>query len=301
MPAVRRIVGARPGPRLSVLAGVHGDEYEGPVAVRRFLAELDPSQLRGEVRAVVDANPAAVDAGARLSPLDGKNLAREFPGDPDGSPTQRVAAYVTAEVIRGADLLIDLHSAGQNFAMPLFAGYPEASGSLAARAAMNFGAPLVWEHDAVGPGRSLTAALALGVPCIYVEGSGGGGLRGDEVDVYIEGLRRTLALMGMIESDAGSPVEPVVVRGGDGNLDRSMAASADGWCVGRCQVGEMVAAGAVLAEIVADDGSIAERITAPEPGTVMLLRRRAPVTAGEAVAALGPPLVDLARKTGGDK
>jgi predicted deacylase len=288
LPAVRRVVGAQPGPRLSVLAGVHGDEYEGQVAVRRFLAELDPGQLRGEIRAVVDASPAAVDAGTRLSPLDGKNLAREFPGDPHGSPTERVAAYLTAEVIRGADLLIDLHSAGQHFAMPLLAGYPAASGPLAERAALNFGAPLVWEHDAVGPGRSLTAALALGVPCIYVEGSGGGGLRGDEVDVYVQGLKRTLALLGMIETDAPSAPEPVVVRGADGNLDLSIAASADGWCVGRCQAGETVGPDALLAEIVADDGSIAERITAPRPGMVMLLRRRARVTAGEAVAALGP-------------
>src|SRR5699024_1395238 len=109
---------------------------------------------------------------------------RVFPGDPDGSPTERLAAQLTEELIRGSDLLIDLHSAGRGFDMPLLAGYHSA-GPLAQRAgaaARAFAAPLLWQHPSSSSGRSLSAAQALGIPSLYVEGRGGGRLRQRDLD-----------------------------------------------------------------------------------------------------------------------
>ena len=48
-----------------------------------------------------------------------------FPGAPDGSPTEQIAHLLTQRLIDGVDLLIDLHSAGANFDMPLLCGYNE--------------------------------------------------------------------------------------------------------------------------------------------------------------------------------
>ena len=41
--------GTRDGPTLTVLGAVHGDEYEGPEGLRRFLAAIDPMALRGTI------------------------------------------------------------------------------------------------------------------------------------------------------------------------------------------------------------------------------------------------------------
>src|SRR5271165_1236783 len=84
--------GSEPGPTLALLGGVHGDEEEGVLAVRRVLLEAMDLPLCGTIRAVAPAHPASWAACSRTSPLDGGNLARSFPGDVGGSPTQLLAA-----------------------------------------------------------------------------------------------------------------------------------------------------------------------------------------------------------------
>jgi predicted deacylase len=74
------------GPTALLLAGVHGDEYEGPVALMRLWRALDPAALRGRLILLPALNAPAVRAATRCSPLDAGgpnagNLNRAFPGD----------------------------------------------------------------------------------------------------------------------------------------------------------------------------------------------------------------------------
>lgn len=294
---VHDVAGEHAGPTIAVLGGVHGDELEGVTAARMLvdaLHGLPRSELRGRVRVVPVANPPAFAAGTRLSPVDGLNLARRFPGSPDGSITDRIADVLTTKVIDGADLLIDLHSAGADYEMPVFAGFvadtPTAENSEAAARA--FAAPVLWIHERSNPGRSISAASALGVPSIYVEGSGGGGLRGADIDVYVGGLWRVMATFGMVvamsEQWQRAMREPVVLRGGDGDVDASVTTPVAGFCVTRTKPGEVVSEGDRIAEILDSHGALTHVVRATRSATVMMLRRRASVTAGDAIAMLGP-------------
>src|SRR3954451_16176642 len=100
--------GTRPGPTLAMLAGVHGDEYEGPVAIADLLAGHDPAALAGTLIALPVANPPAFAAGTRTSPLDGLNLARCFDGDAAGSASQRLAWAIATEGVARAGGVIGL-------------------------------------------------------------------------------------------------------------------------------------------------------------------------------------------------
>src|ERR1700685_433337 len=80
--------GSPMGKNAVIIAGIHGDEYEGPAAIAEFVASLDSARLSGSLTAVPVANPPAFAAGTRTNP-DGMNLARCFPGDSNGSPTER--------------------------------------------------------------------------------------------------------------------------------------------------------------------------------------------------------------------
>lgn len=146
------------GPRMVVLGGVHGDETEGILAAGRLSAQ--PLRLlRGILDVVPICHEVAADADRRTSPIDEENLARVFPGAPDGSHTQRIAWSLSNEVLHGADLLVDLHTSGQHYDMPFLAGFrhhpadPEHLGERAARAV---GADFVWEHHEPAEGRSLS-------------------------------------------------------------------------------------------------------------------------------------------------
>ena len=283
LPDVAVIRGPSPGPIVAVLGGVHGDEYEGVVAATAIGRMLQTELVRGTLRVAAPAHPAAWAARTRRSPVDGADLARVFPGRADGNATERVAHALTEHVIRGSDLLVDLHSAGSGFAMPFLCGYlgDGETGIESQRYADAFAAPFTWRHDGVPePGRSLTAAVALGIPAIYVEGHGGLSIRAGELQGYIDGVRRVLHLLGMLADAPPRSHVPVRVHGA-GNTDAGILAPSAGYVVVSNRVGDAVRRGDVLARIVDVAGDHLANVIAPQSGVVMLLRRDALVSAGD--------------------
>jgi predicted deacylase len=107
------VINGGPGPTALVMAGNHGDEYPGQVAILKLLRELDPSQIRGRLILIPALNAPAAKASTRLSPIDGKNLNRSFPGNPAGSVTDIIADYLTRVLFPLADIVIDIHTGGR--------------------------------------------------------------------------------------------------------------------------------------------------------------------------------------------
>jgi predicted deacylase len=70
------------GPRVLLMAGNHGDEYEGQVALGKLIRSLEAEEVCGRIIILPSANFPAAMAGMRTSPLDEGNLNRSFPGDP---------------------------------------------------------------------------------------------------------------------------------------------------------------------------------------------------------------------------
>src|SRR5437016_3700025 len=104
------VLGNGPGRTALVMAGNHGDEYPGQVAILKLMRELRPEQIRGRLLLIPVLNLPASRAGTRLSPLDGKNLNRSFPGRADGTVTEMIAHYLTTVLFPLADVVIDIHT-----------------------------------------------------------------------------------------------------------------------------------------------------------------------------------------------
>ncbi|MGP1614207.1 MAG: succinylglutamate desuccinylase/aspartoacylase family protein [Pollutimonas bauzanensis] len=102
------------GPTVVIMAGNHGDEYEGQIIVSRLMREIEPDMLNGQLILLPMANYPAALAGLRTSPLDGGNLNRSFPGDPSGGPTNVIAHYIENALAPRSDLIVDLHSGGSS-------------------------------------------------------------------------------------------------------------------------------------------------------------------------------------------
>lgn len=206
------VVKGRAGPTLLVTAGIHGDEYEGPMALLRAAHELDPASLSGRVIIVPVANPPAAEAGRRTSPIDGGNLARCFPGRADGSLTEQLAEGIHRLLLPLANAVLDFHSGGSTLDyLPCAFGRLPADTSLASRtlALMTaFGAP----HTIVmtRPEASATlvsAALKRGIVAMATELAGGGGVTPSSVALARAGLDNVLVHLGMVER-ADSPDRP---------------------------------------------------------------------------------------------
>lgn len=104
------------GPRLFLIGGNHGDEYEGELMLARLARRLQPELLRGAVTILPLANFPAVMAARRCSPLDGGNLNRSFPGDPAGVPTSRLGWFLEKDLFPKHDVVFDIHSGGISMA-----------------------------------------------------------------------------------------------------------------------------------------------------------------------------------------
>ncbi len=106
--------GAKPGPTLSVLACVHGDEPQPIRAFQNVIAQIDRSQLSGALLLVPVANPFAFANFSRQSPdqHEQTNLWGAFPGSAKGTLTQRYAHQIREILIENADYLVEFHSGG---------------------------------------------------------------------------------------------------------------------------------------------------------------------------------------------
>src|SRR5882762_3103103 len=106
------------GPRVLLMAGNHGDEYEGQVALGKLIRSLGAEEVRGRIIMLPSANFPAAMAGMRTSPLDEGNLNRSFPGDPYGGPTAQIADYIEPKYSKGGRPRTKQPGAGARKAAP---------------------------------------------------------------------------------------------------------------------------------------------------------------------------------------
>ena len=208
IPVPIAVLAGAPGPTVLLTAGVHGDEYEGQIALRRLLT-IDAASLTGRLIVLPALNLPAVRAGRRTSPIDGANMNRAFPGSPDGGPTAQLAHYVEHVLLQLAQAAIDLHSGG-SASEYLPSAYVYARGKLAAaKEAMAdaFGAPLAIMVGDAAETRSLSAACERqNVPMIATELAGSGTLSRNALRLAWEGVTAVLRHLGVMPvhaDDAG--------------------------------------------------------------------------------------------------
>jgi len=108
------VVARGKGPTVLVLGGNHGDEYQGQIAIMKLARELTPEKVTGRIILIPSLNLPAARAATRLSPLDGMNMNRAFPGDAEGPVTSQIAHYLRTVLFPISDVVIDIHSGGRS-------------------------------------------------------------------------------------------------------------------------------------------------------------------------------------------
>lgn len=275
--------GGEAGPTLLVLGGVHGDEYEGPHAVRTVIQALDAARLRGTFIGVPVTNAPAFAAGSRVSPLDDLNLARVFPGSSSGTPTERIAHLVGNHLIGRCDFLIDLHSSGTHASMPTLAGYhahDSDAGRQSQAAAFAFGAPVVWGHPTVAPGRTLSVATERSIPWLYTECPGGGWLHQDTAALYARGVTNTMRFLKMLPGDPES-APPQYHLYGSGRIEDALTVSTSGFLLPAVELLDQVKRGDLLGQVLGLAGEVQEELRAEADGVLIFMRATPSISSGD--------------------
>jgi predicted deacylase len=283
-------VGQRPGPTLLVAAGVHGDEFEGMAAIRAVFADLDPTELAGSFIGLPVCNPFAYAGQGRASPehVDGLNLARVFPGDAAGLPTQRLAHRLFEIAVRNLgpdDLFVDLHSAGTRYQYLPMVGYREIPGPAlgpSIEAARHFGIERIWViPGSPGPFNSETARR--GIPTVGTEITGQGGCRPEDVALFTAGLRNLLRYRGILP---GGPPDRLAVQP---LYTTTVFADVAGFIQPRVDLNDQIRAGDPLGEIVDPWGGRLAVLHAPRDGEVWAIRTFSSILAGDIAFLIAHP------------
>ena len=266
---VRIIHGREDGPTVWVNAATHGDEVVGVEVIRRLLATLSPREMRGTLIAVPVLNVLGVMSGERYLP-DRRDLNRSFPGSARGSLAGRIAHLMMTEVVAKCEVGIDLHT-GSDRRTNLPQIRADLDDPRTRELAVAFGAPVML-HARVRDGSLRHAARERGATVLLYEG--GEAWRFDEwaITAAVDGVRRVLTGLGMVDPVEEEPFEP------------SVECRASGWVRARhtgflhldVQLGQRVTEGERLGSISDSFGRTLRLVRADRAG-IVVGRAEAPV------------------------
>jgi len=286
------VVAGGSGPTVLLTGGSHGDEYEGPIALIKLARDLDPARLAGRVIILPALNLPAVKAGTRLSPIDGANMNRAFPGSRDGTITSMIAHFVYTEILPRADVVLDIHSGGKtlDFVPCSIMHELEDRGQMERTlgALKAFGAPVglvLVELD--NEGMFDTAAESMGKTFISTELGGGGTVSTETVRLTDAGVRNVLRHFGVLDGeDAGPPPNSRLMR----TPDRAFVSAVDsGIYEPLADLGSEVEEGQPIGRILFYERPDREPVLHRAPCAGMIVSRHFPGIAqmGDCLAVIG--------------
>ncbi|WP_028356346.1 succinylglutamate desuccinylase/aspartoacylase domain-containing protein [Bordetella petrii] len=283
---------AGPGPAVALVAGVHGDEWEGQAAILELWHSLPDSLQRGTVYLLPAANAEASLAGTRLSPSDGGNLNRAFLGTPVRGYTESVAAALEARLLPRIDAMIDVHSGGASLRyLPASVitryGADPCDPRLPALA-QAFGLPHCVFFRSGEDGSMPAAASRHGVLRLSAEIGGGAETGAALVRQCRDGLLGCLAYLGLLET-RGRAAAPSALYDLDAPA-ATLRARDGGVFVPAVELGQAIAAGHEIGQLIepARPDLPPRALASPQAGTVVCLRAMARSDDGDCLLQVAP-------------
>lgn len=297
IPSPIAVLSGGAGPTVLLIAGTHGDEYEGQILLQELIRSIDPEAVTGRLIVLPALNIAAVREGRRVASVDGVNLNRALPGNATGGPAQQIASIVSEDLIPLADFVMDIHSGGiaSEYVPSAFVYHGPTPGlwaqKTAAVAAFNVPYSVVVK-PMLKSGSISGAADRAGVPMISTELGGRGTVSLRILERARTGLRALLGHWGLlpdgpspersavhseVQSPERSPVQWVELTP-QSPVNSTMA----GLFEPTVELGQRVAAGDLVARVhsVEELDRPSKEFFAPIDGVVAIIRHPAPVNVG---------------------
>jgi predicted deacylase len=270
------------GKTLYVQAASDGDELNGIGVVRRIVPQLDPATLSGTVLIVGIANYFGFHRNEHRNPVDDTKLNRTYPGDSEGTSTERIAAKTFAAA-RRADLVLDLHQGSTSRMINearVRCGQRHRLHEECLELAKVFGCGHVLDQK--GPdGQLARAAPDEGIPTVDPELGGAIGFDEESIRLGVEGVFNVLKYYDFLEGT----VEPSQQTRAEGF--EQYGSPVGGFVDFDVELGDEVSTGTTLFEVTDVFGETKAEVTADSSGIFWRTRRLPQVATGEYVCSVG--------------
>jgi N-alpha-acetyl-L-2,4-diaminobutyrate deacetylase len=196
---------AKPGKGLVAIGSTHGDEIEGPIAVKHLLHEIKTGDVLGRIILIPVINPMAWKANRRETPDDGVNFNRAFPGDAKGSVTYRLADFVTRFIFPQVHVVLDIHAGGEVARFPATANVHLMSDPVQRKAmeetARGFGTKFIMQYQNSTPGLLTGLAEDLGKISVGTEMGWGRAAQAAGVSMSKQGILTAAVKQELLKGD----------------------------------------------------------------------------------------------------
>ena len=288
------------GPTVLVLAGNHGDEYEGQFAAQDLAHNLDINEVTGRIIIIPCLSQPASKGGTRLWP-DGTNFNRIFPGNENGAVHGKLAYYLTHDLFPQVDAVFELHSGGRGHKFIPCSHMVWANDVKQRERMINGMKSFNTTHHMVfpeQPGTDPTTLLPgvverLGKELVTTELGGAGYATHESITLAKNGLRNGLRYFKVIKGEAKTRVQlglpaPIFLDLRSGNSYHSATHAGLYENIKGC--GDSVEKGEVIGVIHDMDhpDTPAAEIRAQQSGVIGVMRGFPRVNIGDVVAVLGP-------------
>ena len=291
------------GPTLVLGGCMHGDEYNGLIALVEAMQEVDLEELHGAIICLPVENPIGFAIRSRLTLLspcnavDTLNPSRCWPGNPNGDTINRIVSWLFKEIVKvNPALYLDLHTGALGNECVLHAALPSARVNPEAVAktrelAIAFGLTLLMEPDPndVGnygqDGGTNTEVSRVGIPAYTAELGLGYSMVRDSVKTGVQGIFNTMYYLGMLDGTPVLPSEPPIRL----RTEVQYRANSGGITYWDVEPGDRISKGEIIGRTVSVFGDVTEIIRAPEDGYIIQLRRMPTTYTGERIARIGIP------------
>lgn len=272
--------GATKGPTLLLNAAVHGNEVVGVEVIRKIVDEIDPNRLSGNLVAVPIVNPMAFTSGLRWDPYDNIDMNRIFPGDPDGTMTERVAHSFYTVFAERADCILDLHSAEfPDELIPHIRIRVDRPTRPYLDLVASTGVNAVWKGPSI-KGMLQTQAFQSKIPCVTIEIGAAGAITRADVLVGTTAVKNVMAVMGMIEGKASIPDRQILLQSSEAWVRSPFG----GIFKPAIALGQFVKKGDIIGDIIDPTSYKTEDIESPLSGIVTGMSHQPIVRSGTRLA-----------------
>jgi predicted deacylase len=296
--SVAVIHGAKPGKVVAFVAGSHGTEYASIVALTRLIAQINPKQLTGSVIVAPLLNvPSFEQMTPHLNPVDQKGMNGAYPGNSNGTQTERALAFVTDQIVTPADVIVDLHGGDLDENLRPYSYWTRTGNTAQDEASHALVLALGLDHiilrdvDATNPAsaRSLSGyALAKGKTAIVAEAGRSGLVLDADVNALIAGSLNVLGSLKMIDRAVKPVASPVWVTGGS-----RVGADKPGMFFATVDRDTIVKEGATIGYTTDYLGRRTGEVRAPVAGLITFIRGVPSMWPGATLANVSPILITV--------
>lgn len=274
-------------PRLSIVAGVHGDELQGQYICYELIRRI--KEERENLKGIVDVYPCVAPMALEIRKCNAPgalDMNAMFPGSHHGHTIEYMAAEVI-EDLKGSDFCIDIHSSDIFIRELPQIRVPENAGKKVTELAQKSGIPVLWMNSnssSVWEGSLAYSLRRKGIPNLVIESGIALKIDYEYCKKVIDGIFRMMKELEVFEGEVSPTKKTVTVKKNDVEV---IHCNTSGIFIPKIQIGSFVRENQVLGCIVRPIlGAELEEVKSSCDGMIFSLREYPAVCEGELLARI---------------